>query len=768
MLDTVRKKLSAPLPKHWLVLLVVLLEAALLVFGFAQDRAVRGTTILLSDSMGDLKSSGITHTTQGTEVEEGLSGEVLATRWLVLEPGLYNVTVAYLGGGEDVECYFYKSTIQADTVTLSRDMRAVTFQALVPSMQDQATLRISTGGSGFTLESIVIQYSMAYAWYNLLCRLCFFVLADLVWLLWSGRLKFPGGPHAACVALGLGIAAFVASLPLFILGLIPGHDLQFHLLRIEGLSQALAAGQFPVRIQPFWLDGRGYAVSVFYGDLFLYFPALLRFFGVSIQGAYKVYVAAVNLATAGVSFYCLRRMLKNDWAALFGSVMYTLSIYRITNIYLRGAVGEYTAMVFLPLVFYGLWRIFTQPDGARAEPLVWMPAVIGYTGLIQTHLLSCEIIGLLTLLACMALLRRTLRRNTFVPLCKVVGVTSVLNLWFLLPLFDYMQGDYVVTRSSETNSLHNTAAFLGQVLGLVFNGNTERFNLGLDQSTHEEMAIALGLTLLLAAGLFVLVTAMGRDRSDPAWRIGNFSLWMGLLCLIMATDLFPWDTLAGLHPLLQKVASMLQYVWRFLSPATWLWVLAGACAVCLLRARPDLRNLSCGVLLALSLVSWGSFAQTALNDNVMMIANSAASLETDALGGGEYLPAGTESEQFMGPRTFAAQDVELTETFLNGLRADFTCQTENGGSVTVPILYYPYYRAVDGSGTAQPVSADPETHLVRVELPAGFDGSVTVSFLPPWYWRAAEGVSLLTLAALIAGVVSCRRRASRAAGDVRA
>lgn len=754
-------KLPAALPerlrRHWLVLAVILVELVFLLGGFVQDRAVRGTTTLLSDSMGDMVDHGITHTTQGTEVEEGFSGEVLATRWLKLEPGMYNVTVAYLGGGDDVTCYFYKSTALADTVTLRKDMRAVTFQVLVPSDQEEATLRIATQGSGFTLESIVISYSQAYSWYNLLCRLVFFLAADLIWLLWSGRLVLPGGPRSAVTALGLGGAVLIASLPLLTGGLIPGHDLGFHLNRIEGLAQGLASGQLPVRIQPFWLDGRGYAVSVFYGDLLLYFPAVLRFFGVSVQGAYKVYTVAVNLGTALVSWYCLRRMLKNDWAALFGSVFYTLSIYRIINIYLRGAVGEYTAMLFLPLVFYGLWLIFTQPDGEPARPRIWLPAVIGFSGLIQTHLLSCEIVGMLTLAACVVLLRRTLRRNTFFPLCKVVGITALLNLWFLLPLFDYLRGDLVIT-TQESSGPHNTAAYLGQMLGLSFSGVAERYNLGLDQGTYREMAIGLGLALLLAAGLFVLVTAMGTNRRDPVWKLGNFGLWAGLACLILASDIFPWDNLYNLNEVLGGLVAMVQYVWRFLSPGTWFWALAGACAVCLLRTRPDLRNLSAGVLLVLTLVSWGGFVQTALTDNETLFCYSAAALDSCDAGAGEYLPAGTEKTDFGGPRTLEGEGVELTDGSLNGLQASFTCSSEEGGAVIVPILHYPYYYAVDEAGTRLTVTQDPQSKMLRVEIPAGYSGRVEVGFAEPWFWRAAETVSLLTLAGV---VLLCLRRRGR-------
>ena len=158
-----------------------------------------------------------------------------------------------------------------------------------------------------------------------------------------------------------------------------------------------------MRIQPFWLSGNGYAASVFYGDLFLYLPAMLRLLGVPVQAAYKAFVFAVTLGTAVLTWWCVRRMLRDNAAALAASGLYTLSAYRMVDVYTRGAVGEYTALLFLPLVAYGLWRIFSQEDGAKPARLVWLPAAIGYTGLIQSHLLTGEMTGFLTILVCLAL-----------------------------------------------------------------------------------------------------------------------------------------------------------------------------------------------------------------------------------------------------------------------------------------------------------------------------------------------------------------------------
>ena len=80
------------------------------------------------------------------------------------------------------------------------------------------------------------------------------------------------------------------SVPLYFGYLINGHDLQYHLLRIEGIKDGLLAGDFPIKIQSNWLKGNGYATAVFYGDLFLYIPAILRLCGFSIAQSYNIYV----------------------------------------------------------------------------------------------------------------------------------------------------------------------------------------------------------------------------------------------------------------------------------------------------------------------------------------------------------------------------------------------------------------------------------------------------------------------------------------------
>ena len=110
-------------------------------------------------------------------VEEGCTGEVMTTNWIEMPAGMYNLTVAYTGGGDDVEIQFHNSDIEMGCIRLPADTRAVTVQAYVPTAQTQATLVVNTEGSGIQLESIVLEPSQAYGWFRLLRR--FFLLLVL-------------------------------------------------------------------------------------------------------------------------------------------------------------------------------------------------------------------------------------------------------------------------------------------------------------------------------------------------------------------------------------------------------------------------------------------------------------------------------------------------------------------------------------------------------------------------------------------------------------
>lgn len=122
-----------------------------------------------------------------------------------------------------------------------------------------------------------------------------FVLLDAFLLL-----TVPGSPVrladselCACLWVLCAMAVLTCAPALTNGGAANGADWSFHLSRIEGIANGLREGRFPVRVYSMAKDGYGYAPSLFYGELLLYFPAVLRLLGMSVQGAYHTYLLAV-------------------------------------------------------------------------------------------------------------------------------------------------------------------------------------------------------------------------------------------------------------------------------------------------------------------------------------------------------------------------------------------------------------------------------------------------------------------------------------------
>ena len=128
-------------------------------------------------------------------------------------------------------------------------------------------------------------------------------------------LTVPGSPVrladaelCACLWVLCAVAVLTCAPAMTNSGALQGADWSFHLSRIEGIAQGLREGQFPVRVYSIAKDGYGYAPSLFYGELLLYFPAVLRLLGMSVQGAYHTYLLALQLLTAGIAFFSLRQI----------------------------------------------------------------------------------------------------------------------------------------------------------------------------------------------------------------------------------------------------------------------------------------------------------------------------------------------------------------------------------------------------------------------------------------------------------------------------
>ncbi len=750
--------------RHRAFSILLVAELLLLLLHFAFSMQVQAPIILSGEELTALSQNAVILDGSISMQDNEDYGPFAETPLLTLKKGSYTATVTYTSSMEGTKVFQDNDYIVMNEQELEASDNYASF-SLWARGNTSTSFKFTYNGGQRSIQQFTLTPTHAYARVSSLGLFFFFFLIDLLLLVRMGALPIcHSSNRTKLLYAGLGGLFFFSCLPLFSGFLFVGFDLHFHLSRIEGIASGLASGQFPVKIYPSLLQGQGYANGVFYGDILLYIPAILRLVGFSLQSSYRIYVALVNLATILVSYYCFSKMFGSRLTGFLGSALYSLNLYRYMCIYNRAAVGEYSAMIFLPLIFYSLWAIFTQPTERPHYKKLWIPGVIGYSGLIQTHILTCGMAAIFTILACLICIRKVFRKKSFLVLSKIVLYTALANLWFLVPFADYtLTGSFRIATAGHDiwNTLANSAEPL-QVLDPFVRATGGSALLW--DGIQDDACLSVGIALLLGSLLLPLLWLDPAFQTSAQNRLGKVGLGFGVLALVMATTLFPWYMIGSILSPVEKFISTMQFTWRFLSLAGLFLAVACAAGLHLLRLKNKKFFANAALILGfLAIASTGYFYHDLYENKYSDVYYDFADVmsHTDhtpfqkqlvQLSGSEYLPAECDLDEvwLLNSPDYDSDAVELTDYTQSALRADFSAENHSAESqkITVPFLAYKGYQAAL-NGQEIPVSCSSKGQ-VQLELPAGFSGNVTVRFVEPIYWRVAEAISLICILLWIA------------------
>lgn len=84
-----------------------------------------------------------------------------------------------------------------------------------------------------------------------------------------------------------------------------------------------------------------------------------------------------------------------------------------SDTYGRASIGEITAWGFFSLIVVGLWNIYTMDVDDKRYSHQWIVPMIGYTGVIESHIISTELVAMATVLTCLVLFKRTFKLKRF-------------------------------------------------------------------------------------------------------------------------------------------------------------------------------------------------------------------------------------------------------------------------------------------------------------------------------------------------------------------
>ena len=345
--------------------------------------------------------------------------------------------------------------------------------------------------------------------------------------------------------------------PLFIAGYFPMHD-DTQPARVFALAQELEKGIFPVRLVDYLGYGYGYPLFNFYAPLPYYLGALFYLGGFDLIFATKLMFVTGSLLS-GVFMFLLGNYLAGPEAGLLSALFYLYAPYHAVNIYVRGAVGEYYAYAFLPLIGLGLYRLYTSPKKLPDFKTV-IPGILGLTGVLLSH----NILGLITvyLLAVFIVITLTLYIFKKISSDKLLNLTVMilfavsLSLFFTLPAFAEKKYTNVNSLTSGGSYYLDHFVSLSQLWDSPwgFAGSTKGLADGFSFKIGKLHLISALLSLI---GLIYLYRINKLNRSklyafSTVILLGLFSIYMMLPSSAPIYQYLPYLT-------------FIQYPWRFLN-----------------------------------------------------------------------------------------------------------------------------------------------------------------------------------------------------------
>jgi hypothetical protein len=220
-----------------------------------------------------------------------------------------------------------------------------------------------------------------------------------------------------------------ALLPLLQAGMPATHDGFLHVQRTIAIDEMLRAGSSFSRWVPDLAFEYGQPLFLYYAP-FSYVPAaLLRLAGAGYVTSFEL-TTALALVLSGLAMYACARSLLGRLASVAAALVYALLPYQLIDIYVRGALAESWAFVWLPLSALCLTRACAGGHSGWCIGLA-----LGVAALVLTHNVTALLFlpALLLLVPLLAVQSTSERlRRLWRPLAAI-ALGLLLSAWFWVP-----------------------------------------------------------------------------------------------------------------------------------------------------------------------------------------------------------------------------------------------------------------------------------------------------------------------------------------------
>lgn len=518
----------------------------------------------------------------------------------------------------------------------------------------------------------------------------------------------------------------------------PGYDYYFHLKRFEALITALKEGNFPIYIDYSAALNYGYLSKMFYSDIILIPFALLGLF-MEASAAYEVMLFIMTLLCGLFMYRAINTIYKNSFAAFIGAILYTFSVYRLFDVYNRGALGEVFAFTFIPIVFLGLYYII------KGDYKKWYIIAIGFSLLVFSHVISTVltfITVVILLIICYKPLIKEPKRIYYLIFAGIIAL--VITASYILPMWEQMQSSVFRYESNDWTLPSRAKLPLNYVLWALFCGFTYPKDITI-------VGIGVLLTSVVSIRLFI------KEKSAKLKSI-DIGLLIGILYIVASSSIFPW----GRFPF--TLLSFIQYPSRLYLFVTLFFSVAGGYYLSRIFLKDKQRLIVAGVILILTGVTMFIHSD---NYKYMYARHIRVSNEKPNSGnyfylnGAEYVPERVSSGAYVQKRGDSILSLS-GKTEINNYKRDKNILYVNisihaSDSLELPLFYYKGYYAQLNETEISIM----QSNNGLIQIPVDRTGNVKVYYKGTAIQKISWYVSIIGIFVLCIYIFALRKKQKR-------
>lgn len=428
-------------------------------------------------------------------------------------------------------------------------------------------------------------------------------------------------------------------------------DLMYHMLRIEGVKEALLEGIYPIGIYTNFFNGYGYGSPLFYPDIFLIFPAFLRILSIEPLVTWKIFAGCIAITGTLTTFFSIRHICKDSDCSIAATFLIMLSQFWLADLIHRVGISEYLAFVFIPVLIAGIYDFFVF-DGNKTYLMG-----VGLVGLLLSHTIMTFIALAVTLITFVMMIFVKKDEIYLFNKCKMkkLVITAVCTLlvcaYYIFPMLEQMSSDTFQYSTPWAAISNNTQPFSS------FFRTTGYFSL--------IAYVGIGVPILV---LLVVCLCLKKPKNKGVYAF----LISGIVLFLISTPIFPWIILE------KTIFNMIQFTYR-LWPFAILFVVIGIALVLEFNLK-NKKLLKCAVVTLISMSS--IIAGLYQNNNPMVkfpteyskqISEDYLKTNNNYVGAGEWLPVDISED---------VEDLNATTEIVS-----------EGNYKIYPLIYYKGYTA---------------------------------------------------------------------------